>query len=59
MKHPKTELSKKPSFRSRRETGGPGENLRQQAWTGNQNMHIRLTKCTLKTSISTNLKNIP
>ena len=30
MKHPETDLFKKPSFRYRRETGGPGENLGQQ-----------------------------
>ena len=32
------QVFKKPSFRCRRKTGGHGENLLKQAWTGNQ-MH--------------------
>ena len=40
MKCMETDLFKRSSFRCRRETRGPGENLRKQVWTANQ-MHIR------------------
>ena len=36
MKQPETDLSKKPSFRCRRENLRTWGNLRKQAWTGNQ-----------------------
>ena len=40
MKCLKTDLFKKSSLDAGGKTGGPGENLWKQVWTGNQ-MHIR------------------
>ena len=39
MKQPETDL-RSPVLDAGGKTGGPRENLRKQAWTGNQ-MHIR------------------